>query len=126
MCVPEHDRFPDIDKDFLSPAEASLMVGNAVMGRYGAGVAPGNRVINRAICGRGRVLGNDNVCYKSRGFRKADRMWPPGRAPLFTGGERNAVTTAKRVATKMTNMAVSLQDSGLIKKPIARKRSKKK
>jgi len=126
VCKQRHDFLPDVDEDFLSPAEASERVGQPVMGRYGAGVAPGNRVINRAVCGRSRVLGDDGVCYNKRGFRKADRMWNPGRPPLFTGGERNAVTIAKRVGRQMTNMATSLQDAGLIKKPIARKKPKKK
>jgi len=104
----------------------SMEVGGAVMGRFGAALTPGSRIIDRAICLRGMVLGNDGLCYNSKGFRNSDRMWPRGRKPLLTGGEMRAISVASRAATRLTNAAVRLQDIGLIKKPVAVKRRKKK
>jgi len=101
-------------------------VGDAVMGRFGAALEPGSRIVDRAVCLRGMVLGNDGLCYNSRGFPNGDRMWPRGRKPLLTGGEMRAISVASRAATRLTNAAVRLQDIGLIKKPVARRRSKKK
>ena len=101
-------------------------VGPAVMGRFGAALTPGSRIVDRAVCLRGMVLGNDGLCYNSKGFRNGDRMWPRGRRPLLTGGEMRAISVASRAATRLTNAAVRLQDIGLIKKPVARRRAKKK
>ena len=95
-----------------------------VMGRYGAAYVPASQMIDRAVCLPGDVVANDGLCYP-KGKKGMVRQWPPGPRPLFTGAERKAVRIAKRVGTKMTNMAVSLQDAGLIKKPIARRRKKK-
>lgn len=104
----------------------AMAVGPAVMGRYGAALTPGSRIVDRAVCLRGMVLGNDGLCYNSRGFRNGNRMWPRGRKPLLTGGEMRAISVASRAATRLTNAAVRLQEIGLIKKPVARKRAKKK
>ncbi len=101
-------------------------VGDATMGRFGAALVPGSRIIDRAVCLRGMVLGNDGLCYNSKGFRNSDRMWPRGRRPLLTGGDMRAISIASRAATRLTNTAVRLQEIGLIKKPVARKRAKKK
>ncbi len=101
-------------------------VGDAVMGRYGAGLEPGSRIIDRAICLRGMVLGNDDICYNRKQIRNSDRMWPRGRRPLLTGGDMRAISIASRAASRLTRTAVRLQEIGLIKKPVARKRPKKK
>lgn len=89
-----------------TPAEGA---GTAVMGRYGAGMIPyqigqikskdGVGPIYR--CLPGMVLGTDNICYDS--LRKSERKWPPGRKPLLTGGELNAITKASRAATRLYN-----------------------
>jgi len=101
-------------------------IGAAVMGRYGAGYHPASRIIDRAVCLPGDVVGNDGICYPKRSLRNKDRAWPRGRRPLLTGGEMRAISVASRAATRLTNTAVRLQDMGLIKKPVARKRPKKK
>lgn len=100
--------------------------GQVIMGRHGAAMMPGNLVVNRAVCLRGMVVGDDGLCYNRSQISNKKRMWPRGRRPLFTGGEMRAVQIASRVATRMTHMATRLQDQGLIKKPIARRPRKKK
>jgi len=95
--------------------------GEAVMGRYGAALAPEVEVRQHSQCLPGMVLGNDGLCYNRRDIRNADRMWPKGRAPLLTGGERNAITTARRAARKIETATKSLQKMGMIKKPAPRR-----
>jgi len=112
---------PDTDVLELGPGTP---VGDATMGRFGAALIPGSRIVDRAVCLRGMVLGNDGLCYNSKGFRNSDRMWPRGRKPLLTGGEMRAISVASRAATRLTNTAIRLQEIGLIKKPVARKRKK--
>ncbi len=103
-----------------------LGVGEAVMGRYGAALEPGSRIIDRAVCLRGMQLGNDGLCYNKGSIKNSDRMWPRGRRPLLTGGEMRAISIASRAAGRLTRTAVRLQEIGLIKKPVVRKRLKKK
>jgi len=119
----------NVDPLFLSPAEASVSVGQAVMGRYGAGMSPGNRVINRADCTqngriRGMVLGNDGVCYNRREISNKERMWPRGRRPLLTGGDMRAISTAARAAGRLERTTKRLQKIGLMKKPAPRRQIK--
>jgi len=109
----------------LTPS-AMAPPGDAVMGRFGAALSPGSRIVDRAVCLRGMVLGNDGLCYNSRGFRNSDRMWPKGRKPLLTGGEMRAISIASRAGKRLENTAIRLQEIGLIKKPVARRRSKKR
>ncbi len=100
--------------------------GEAVMGRFGVAMVPGNRVIDRAVCLRGMQLGLDGLCYNKGQINNSQRMWPKGRRPLLTGGEMRAISIASKAATRLTNTAVRLQEIGLIKKPVARKRPKKR
>ena len=100
-------------------------VGEAVMGRYGAGLVPGSRMIDRAICLRGMQLGNDGLCYNKGQIKNSERMWPRGRRPLLTGGDMRAISIASRAANRLTRTAVRLQEIGLIKKPVTRKPRKK-
>ena len=101
-------------------------VGDAVMGRYGAALEPGSRIIDRAVCLRGMVLGDDGNCYNRSQIKNSERMWPRGRRPLLTGGDMRALSTAPRAAPRLTATAVRLQDIGLIKKPVAKRPPKKK
>jgi len=96
------------------------------MGRYGAGMVPGSKIIDRAVCLAGMVLGKDEICYNRRSIRNSDRMWPRGARPLLGPGEMRAIRIAKVAAGRLTRTAVSLQEMGLIKKPVARKPPKKK
>jgi len=97
--------------------------GEAVMGRFGVAMVPGNRVIDRAVCLPGMKLGKDGLCYDK--IANKDRRWPRGRKPLLTGGEMRAISVASRAAGRLTRTAVRLQEIGLIKKPVARKPPKK-
>jgi len=98
------------------PVERAL-VGDAVMGQYGAGLEPGSRIVDRAICLRGMVLGNDGICYNKSQVRNADRMWPRGRRPLLTGGDMRAISTAARAGRRLEGATKRLQKIGLMKKP---------
>jgi len=101
-------------------------VGAAVMGRYGAALEPGSKIIDRAVCLPGMQLGNDGLCYNKRQISNKQRMWPKGRKPLLTGGEMNAISTAARAGRRLESAAGRLQDMGIIKKPIVRARRRKK
>ena len=76
-------------------------VGQAVMGMYGAGLVPGNMVVDRAVCLRGMVLGNDGVCYNRKSIKNSDREWPRGARPLGSPEEMRALRIASRFAGRM-------------------------
>ena len=97
--------------------------GAAVMGRYGSALEPGQRPSTRMLCPRGTVLGNDNLCYNK--IANKDRKWPKGRAPLLTGGERNAISKAARASRKIQSTTKQLQKLGMLPKP-GRGRSSRK
>ena len=100
-------------------------VGDAVMGRFGAALTPGSRIIDRAVCLRGMVLATDGLCYNRSQIKNSERMWPRGRRPLLSGGDMRAISIAARAASRLTRTAQRLQEIGLIQKPIVRKRRKK-
>jgi len=100
--------------------------GEAVMGRHGAGMVPGSLIVDRAVCIKGMVVGDDGICYNRSQLKNSERMWPRGRRPLLTGGDMRAISIASRAASRLTRTATRLQEIGLIKKPIVRKRLKKK
>ena len=109
-------REPTVDR-FGRP----LGVGEAVMGRYGAALEPGSRMIDRAICLRGMQLGNDGLCYNKGQITNKQRMWPAGRKPLLTGGDMRAISTAARAGRRMDLATKRLQKLGMMKKPAARR-----
>ena len=104
----------------------SAPVGDAVMGRFGAALTPGSRIIDRAVCLPGMVVAVDGLCYNRSQIKNSERMWPRGRRPLLSGGDMRAISIAARAASRLTRTAQRLQEIGLIQKPIVRKRSKKK
>ncbi len=95
-------------------------VGDTVMGQYGAGLVPGNHVVNRAVCIRGMVLGSDGICYNKSQISNKERAWPKGRAPLLTGGEMRAISIASTAAKRLTRTTKRLQRIGLMKRPTRR------
>lgn len=92
--------------------------GEAVAGRHGVGIEPASRMVDMAICPKGMVLGNDDICYNKRQISNKDRQWPAGRAPLLTGGERNAISKANRASKKIERTTKQLQRMGMMKKPV--------
>lgn len=97
-------------------------VGDAIMGRYGAALAPGSRIIDRAVCLRGMQLGDDGLCYNKGQIRNNQRMWPAGRKPLLTGGDMRAISTAARAGRRLELASKRLQKIGLMKKPPPRRK----
>jgi len=95
-------------------------VGDAVMGRYGAALEPGSRIIDRAVCLRGMVLGDDGLCYNRSQVSNKERMWPRGRRPLLTGGDMRAISTAARAGKRLEGATKRLQKIGLMKKATRR------
>ena len=100
--------------------EGSTPVGDAVMGRYGAGLTPGFMELRRAVCLRGMQLGNDGLCYNKSQINNKQRMWPAGRKPLLTGGDMRAISTAARAGRRMDLATKRLQKMGMMKKPVRR------
>jgi hypothetical protein len=93
------------------------MGGVAVMGRHGAALVPTTETRVQRECLPGMVLGNDDLCYNRRDIRNSDRKYPKGRAPLLTGGERNAISKAARAAKKIARTTKQLQKLGMLPKP---------
>jgi len=76
----------------------------------------------RRCPGKGRVLGADALCYDRKSIRADQRMWPPGRKPLLTGGDLNAISRAARAAGRMKTQQKRLQKLGLLPKPKTQRR----
>jgi len=100
-------------------------VGEAVMGRFGAAMVPGNMVIDRAVCLPGMQLGNDGLCYNKGAITNKQRQWPKGRKPLLSGGEMRAISIAARAGSRLEGATKRLQAIGLMKTP-TRRRSRPK
>ena len=98
--------------------------GEAVMGRFGAALVPASVATTTLRCPRGAVLGIDNLCYNKRDLHKDQRKWVPGRKPLLTGGDLNAISRAARAARKMATQTKRLQLLGLMPKSATTKRKK--
>lgn len=73
-------------------------------------------------CQRGAVLAIDGLCYDKKLLRKDQREWPPGRKPLLTGGDLNAISRAARAAGRMKTQQKRLQKLGLLPKPTTQRR----
>jgi hypothetical protein len=94
--------------------------GEAVMGQFGAALQPMVRSQTVARCLRGMVLGVDGLCYNKRDLRKDERKWVPGRKPLLTGGDLNAISRAARAASRVKTTQKRLMKLGLLKRPAPR------
>lgn len=114
LCVPDPFGLFDPGKT-TGTAVAKVPSGDARGGRFGVGVSPGAVTRQRLVCPRGMVLGIDELCYDH--LRNSDRKWPKGRRPLLTGGDLNAISRAKRVASRLEKKVKDLQKIGLMKKP---------
>ena len=119
-CVLPYRRAPDgTCQIFLGdkPGRDDAPVGDAVMGRYGAALQPGSRMIDRAVCLRGMVLGNDGLCYNRRDISNKERMWPRGARPLGTPEEMRAVRIASRFGGRLERTNKRMMKIGLLKSP---------
>jgi len=103
-----------------SPLGASRLGGDAITGRFGAGVIPGSRIVDVATCPSGMALGKDGLCYDHLANR--DRLYPRGRRPLLTGGEMKAISKAAGAARKLERAKKNLERIGLMKKGTSRRR----
>jgi len=90
-------------------------VGAAVMGRYGAALEPGEKIITRSVCLAGMQLGDDGLCYNRGAITNKQRMWPRGTQPLLTGGERRAISIAARAGAKLDRTTKKLRALGMMK-----------
>jgi len=99
-----------------------VAVGEAVMGRYGAGLRPGSMVIDRAVCLKGMQLGNDGICYNKSQISNKQRQWPAGRKPLLSGGDMRAISIAARAGRRLEGATKRLQKLGMMKKPATSRR----
>jgi len=95
--------------------EVTGPVGEAVMGRFGAGLVPGSMMVDRAVCLRGMQLGVDGLCYNKGQITNKQRMWPRGRRPLLTGGDMRAIGIAARAGTKLERTTSRLRNLGMMK-----------
>tara|TARA_B100000949_G_C14281555_1_gene452090 strand:- start:1681 stop:2064 length:384 start_codon:yes stop_codon:yes gene_type:complete len=57
-------------------------------------VSPGAMGITRLTCPKGYILNTDNNCEWGLARNAKARKWRPGRKPLFTGGDLNAISKA--------------------------------
>lgn len=57
-------------------------------------VGPGARSITRLTCPKGYILNIQNMCEWGLARNAKARKWRPGRKPLFTGGDLNAISKA--------------------------------
>ena len=94
--------------------------GEAVVGRFGAGLEPLLQPAERRVCPRGSVLGVDGLCYNKGVLRNTDRFWPRGRRPLLTGGEMRCISVAARAANKLQRKQSQLVAMGMLKRPARR------
>ena len=102
----------------LAPAVA---MGEAVMGRYGAGFEPEVTSGITRRCGRRHVLGTDGVCYNRTSISNKERFWPRGRRPLLTGGDMRAISTASAAAARLQKKQKQLRELGMLKAPPVRR-----
>jgi len=107
------------ERPFDNGGNGTMMapVGDAVMGRYGAALVPGSKIIDRAVCLPGMHLGDDDLCYNKGQITNKQRAWPKGRKPLLTGGEMRAITVAATAGRRLERASKRLQKIGLMKKP---------
>jgi len=115
-CFDPLNVLPGGDPVFSDPFGGGA-VGAAVMGRYGAALVPGSRIIDRAVCLRGMVVADDGLCYNKKDVTNKQRMWPRGRRPLLTGGDMRAISIAARAGRRLELTTKRLQKIGLMKKP---------
>lgn len=97
---------PDLPMIDVNPMQPQYgPAGQPVAGRYGMAMAPQITMRQTSRCPTGMVLGADGLCYNKRDLRKSERKWVPGRKPLFTGGDLNAITRAAKLEDRAKDIA---------------------
>ena len=123
-CVSRVEPVPGIRgviERLLPGGETGLLAPVAMIGASAVTPMTVQQVVRR--CGRGAVLAIDGLCYDRKLLRKDQRMWPPGRKPLLTGGDLNAISRAARAAGRMKTQQKRLQKLGLLPKPKSTRRA---
>lgn len=69
------------------------------MGKYGVAVVPAMETVQRSVCPEGYHVGKDGLCYDC--LPKSKRKWNPGKRPLLTSGEMNAISKAASAAKRL-------------------------
>lgn len=80
--------------DDLGPNGNGSAPGGPPTGRPHTVMAPVVTSRSTRRCQAGFVLGRDNMCYWHLPRNSKWRKWRPGRKPLFTGGDLNAIKRA--------------------------------
>ena len=80
-------------------------------------VAPEVLPSQRLRCPKRYVLGIDDKCYFGLARNSKWRKWRPGRRPMFTGGDLNAIRTAGKLADAAEDI---FKDTNPAKKAVAR------
>jgi len=105
-----------------SPADVSVGGGIALMGRFGAGLAPMREDVMTMRCLPGMVLGKmeadgSHLCYNKKDLTNKERLWPRGPRPLGTPGEMAALRKTTSFGKRMETTVKRMQKIGVMKKP---------
>jgi len=114
-CV-RSDRVP---AEFARGAQGAP-IGDAEMGRFGAGLQPMTETRTVRECLPGMVLGKDGLCYNKGDIANQNREWPRGRRPLGTPGEMAALAKAATFGRRMETTVKRMQKIGVLKRPARR------
>jgi len=109
---------------FAGEGSGPAPAGDVANGGRPGGPPPGHQVRTPVImpgqrrrCPKRYVLGIDNLCYFGLPRNSKWRKWRPGRRPLFTGGDLNAIRTAGKLAESAEEI---FRDTNPAKKAVAR------
>lgn len=86
-------------------------MGQAVAGAFGMpAIVPIAESRRHLSCPPGMVLGDDELCYPKAVLRRDSkfRKWRPGRRPVLTGGDLQAISKARRAITRGRDAVSSL------------------
>lgn len=94
--------------------------GEAVYGRYGVGLVPGQEMVPTFRCPPGMKLGKDDICYEN--LTKKERKWPYNK-PLLSAGDARTLRRAHAVERKLQRHSMKYLSPAPPKRP--RKASKR-
>ena len=82
--------------DFLSSDDGAARAGGGAGGRPRTNPL-GSMNVSRLVCPKGYVLDVDDLCSWNLPRNSKMRKWKPGRKPMFTGGDLNAIARSGRL-----------------------------